>query len=224
MILDFTKPLKKSFVFEDRTRTLPDTSDTDDVPVDTLCTLLSSFHISLRLARIADYEEHEGDFESAWNSLLFLSTRLIGPGRLPDSVPGRPPCWQAPYILPWQLLQLEQLMEVQRELARQDGNKEIAWRTEVMDNLVEKELLSEYEDWVYEETVDAEKVSGNQEEVRFWKELQKNIAHDFNETLEGDRSEILERHGKRLGEWFAYKKRVIEVGREKYKDFRIIFA
>lgn len=85
---------------------------------------------------------------------------------------------------------------MQKELAAREGNKEISWRIDVLNNTVEKELLSKYDDWVADEYRDAAQEPGDDHEVRFWRDLHKGLLLDFKKVGEDERDEIKARHGK----------------------------
>lgn len=85
---------------------------------------------------------------------------------------------------------------MQKELAKRDGNKEVAWRTDFMDNVVEIELLRLYGNWVCDGSEDAEKVAGNKDETALYRGLKKNIQEVFVEVAYHDPVEIVKRHGR----------------------------
>lgn len=99
------------------------------------------------------------------------------------------PCSEMPVL---DYSAFEEIFAAQKELGKEKGSQDIAWRTESMDTVVEQSLLARYTEWVWERLDEG----GSQQGSAFLRGLQQEPRLDFDEV----RLEMLEvagRHGKR---------------------------
>lgn len=113
--------------------------------MDELCNQLSAFHISARLQRQAEAEELAAKQDNAW---LLNELPSVWDKRLHTPEPGCRPVWEPP-ALDYSIFEV--IIEAQKELNVEEGSKEIYWRVDMMDNYVERLLLTKYQNWIDEE-------------------------------------------------------------------------
>lgn len=89
---------------------------------------------------------------------------------------------------------MEVLIEAQKELNVKEGGKEISWRVDAMDNMVEDALIGKYSNWIHKQRNDAGD-RGNVEDFSFLAKLRKEVVRDWRDVSD-ERDKIMERHGK----------------------------
>lgn len=123
----------------------------DDNAIDNLVNQLSSFHISPRMQRLAAEKENQNHppptdhlptapeaTKSAGASPTLTAAERKG---LPTPQPECRPVWEPPmFDYSW----FEQLLDAEKEVNVQEGNKEIAWRTGAMDIMIDQEIQNTY--------------------------------------------------------------------------------
>ena len=134
---------------------------------------------------------------------------------LPTPYPGQRPCWKPPALsYSW----LETLIEAQKEMNTRGGRQDIAFRTDVMENIVEGELL--YNACIPWAKAQQETPHGhtNGRGAAFWAGLTSEFEGDMNEVRQ-ESQDIRARHGKGREDCAKFRKRVVEIAREKKSDF-----
>ena len=141
--------------------------------MDDLCQQLAAFNISARLKRLTEDEQllKEPKLQSGRSKNKTFqqtsSASLCRPGLPPPKLKAsKRPCWEPPILdHSW----LEILLNAQKEMTTRDGNEEISWRTDIIDNIIEGEILyTVYSPWVKKQAVRARHL----QEMAFLKELE----------------------------------------------------
>ena len=170
--------------------------------VDERVTKLQAFHISARSERLAHQENLRLDRIAIQtiSAVTLYSPHRIGGRPLPDPAPGNRPCWEPPILdYSW----FDDLITAQKEMDKRDGSKDLAWRTETMDNVVEDALLRTYF-YDYLRTMEKPPLgyqpsfsnSGSYPEAMFWQGLRGALWDDIHKLyVEGQA--IRKRYGKR---------------------------
>lgn len=103
-------------------------------PMDELAEQLSRFHISARMQKVSEKQAKVSKKQAYFRP-------RTGGKRSPSPKTGRRSCREPPILdYSW----FEELISAQKELNEREGSKDIAWRSERMNNLVEQELLLTY--------------------------------------------------------------------------------
>lgn len=191
-------------------------------PLHALRLQLEAFHISNRLQALANNDhlvkpkvEVTGKPELSISLSSLPISQTPSSYGLPSPHSGQRPCWEPPSLnYSW----LETLIEAQKEMNTRDGHQDIAFRTDVMDNIVEGELLyNAYIPWV---KAQQEMAYGFQsgKETAFWECLTGEIEEDMREVRHESR-DIRTKHGKGREDCAEFRNRVVEIAREKKSDF-----
>lgn len=109
-----------------------------------LVTKLQAFHISARLGRLAQQEYFRLEpiaIEATKTTTPYSLGHRIAGRSLPSPSPEDRPCWEPPILnYSW----FEDLIKAQKEMDKREGSRDLPWRTETMDNIVEDALLRTY--------------------------------------------------------------------------------
>ena len=202
--------------------------ETADV-MEELVTILQAFHISARLSRLAHQKclpPKPIAIEATKTFTPYSSHRIAG-RPLPDPAPENRPCWEPPILdYSW----FEDLITAQKEMDKRDGSKDLAWRTETMDNIVEDALLRTYF-YDYLPTMDKPPIgyhpsSSNTHsypEAMFWQGLRGALWDDIHELyVEGQA--IRKKFGKRNTEHAQLLMGVKAIAVKKNKNFGAFYG
>ena len=92
-------------------------------------------------------------------------------------------------------------MQGDKEITARDGKKDIAWRTDVLDTLIEVLLVERYR--IFTDIQQEAAVGcGDWQEEHFWDTLSRALDEDGDE-MDGKCGQILHRHGKSYVVWKA---------------------
>lgn len=116
-------------------------------------------------------------------------------------------------------LMLETLINVQKDYNKQEGGKNVESRTEVMDNMVERELLHSYSDWIFDQIYAPDFRSS---EMWYFENLRKNLAHDVNEVSLFEPISIARQHEKAEKDWTGIEEGLEEFAKRKERDYGMV--
>lgn len=182
--------------------------------MDELCKVLSAFHISTRSAGAVEKEKStsELDGRSAFKELPFADE-----WGLPRPGPGCRPCWEPPIFDYWLF---EVLIAAQKELNSKEGNKEIAWRTNAFDILLQMELFGVYQG-THMTFYCLGKRRNNKQETAFWDKRWETLLVD-REEVTNDFMAINERCGTQQIDWFHLEIQISSIVRTNDPTFKNI--
>ena len=103
----------------------------------------------------------------------------------------------APNIL---VLELWKLSKRQKEYNNGEGSKDIALRIEVMDNMMEREMLLHYKEWLNQTWHSHESVPNaiDTDSAHFWYRLWRTCDDNMRQVYLSEPIDIGQRHGKSL--------------------------
>lgn len=116
---------------------------------------------------------------------------------------------------------LETLTNVQKHYNKQEGGKDVESGTEVMDNMVERELLHSYSDWILDQIYAPDFRSS---EMWYFENLRKNLAHDVNEVSFFEPISIARRHEKTEKDWTGIEEGLEEFAKRKERDYGMVVS
>lgn len=191
-------------------------------PMDALAKQLSAFHISARLQKAAEEIQPIpkryaiGSLEPVTFSPATLPSPNLAssssrrPG-LPSPELGYRPCWEPPILdYSW----LEAVLDAEKELNRRDGSRDIAWRTDAMNEFFEYELLhSYYSQWVVDQRTNV-----YLHDIPFWDSLLNDVRVDYSELAISRRTTQL-RHEKQFFAWLELRDAITKIAQTKDASF-----
>ena len=136
--------------------------------IEHLCKQLDGFHVSARIQRGADAKELSAIPPNKINRRLLKELPFAFDPGLPSPKPCHRPCWEPPANIDYSWF--EAVLQVDKEITIRDGNKDIAFRTDLMDYFLENHLQWCYRDLVEKRERAIGPYSDRQEDL-FWQNL-----------------------------------------------------
>lgn len=175
--------------------------------MDELCKQLAAFHISDRLRRLAEEQDTADQYHDDANSSMSSANSISRRPLLSNPLPGQRPCWE-PRLFDYSWF--EHYLAAGKEMATREGNGDVGFRTDVMDQCIETELLIIYGDWLAKQ-----KKYSPPHEAFFWNGLHGSVLGDVSYALEHGAHEVMTRHGKSHEEWCRLRAGLMIIAREK---------